>query len=281
MKFRTALACCLVLASTIVLSRAVPISDPETVLREIVARQNAMIEKATKDENVEEESLRADLQQICNEYDILIKDHPKYAPAYVAYGLLLNKVDMRKESTKMLLAANQLDKNIPVVKNQLGNYLAEEGKPVEAAPYYLAAIQLAPKEPLYHYQLGTLLTEARDDFLNSGHWTREQLDKAMHEAFRQAMELTPGNVGYAYRYGESFYDLEHPEWEEALEFWRALEAKVSPGVEKQTIRLHEANVLLKQGKKDDAKTVLDGVTEQVLQRQKQKLVDQLAEKKTS
>jgi hypothetical protein len=112
--------------------------------------------------------------------------------------------------------------------------------------------------------------------LNSGHWTREQLDKAMHEAFRQAMELTPGNVGYAYRYGESFYDLEHPEWEEALEFWRALEAKVSPGVEKQTIRLHEANVLLKQGKKDDAKTVLDGVTEQVLQRQKQKLVDQLA-----
>jgi hypothetical protein len=51
---------------------------------------------------------------------------------------------------------------------------------------------------------------------------------------------------------------------------------VSPGVEKQTIRLHEANVLLKQGKKDDAKTVLDGVTEQVLQRQKQKLVDQLA-----
>ena len=29
----------------------------------------------------------------------------------------------------------------------------------------LAAIQLEPKEPLYHYQLGTLLVEARDAFL--------------------------------------------------------------------------------------------------------------------
>jgi tetratricopeptide (TPR) repeat protein len=250
-----------------------PIADPEAVLKDLVARQQALFEEAAKeDPNFDVENFRSQLQQICNEYDLLLKDHPKFAPAYVGYGMLLTKVDMRKEGAQMFLRANALDKNIPLVKNQLGNYLAEEGKPLEAANYFLSAIQLAPKEPLYHYQLGTLLHEARDDFLKSGNWTREALDNAMQEAFRQAMELTPGNIGYAYRFGESYYDLEQPEWEEALEFWKSLELKVSPGVEKQTVRLHQANIFFKMGKADEANAILETVTEPVLQRQKQKLV---------
>jgi predicted Zn-dependent protease len=277
MKFRSALLSVLTLFTALSFNAsAAPVKEPDPVLKDIVARQNELLTKAEKaGDDLDEDELRNQLQQLCNEYDLLIKDHPNYAPAFVAYGVLLGKVDMRKESTKMFLRANQLDKDIPLVKNQLGNYLAEEGKPVDAANYFLAAIQLAPKEPLYHYQLGTLLTEARDDFIKSGQWTRDALDKAMHEAFRQAMELTPGNIGYAYRYAESYYDLEHPDWDEALETWRALELKTAPGVEKQTVRLHQANILLKQGKRDDAKALLESITEQVLQRQKEKLVAQL------
>ena len=68
------------------------------------------------------------------------------------------------------MRANQLDSDLPLVKNQLGNYLAEEGRPLEAINYYLAATRLEPKEPLYHFQIGTLLSAARDDFLKSGEW---------------------------------------------------------------------------------------------------------------
>jgi tetratricopeptide (TPR) repeat protein len=252
-------------------------SDQQTVaeLKDLVSRQNALFGKAEKaGENVDVDNLQSQLQQLCQDYDKLLNRHPDFAPAYVAYGLLLGKVDMRKESAALLLKANQLDKEIPVVKNQLGNYLAEEGKPLEAVNYFLAAIDLAPKEPLYHYQLGTLLTVARDDFLKSGHWTRPALDKAMQGAFARAAELSPDNVGYSYRYGESFYDLEQPNWDEALAFWRGFESKVASPIEKQTGRLHAANVLLKQKKVEEARSLLATVTEEVLQKQKEKLVAQ-------
>lgn len=279
MMLRFLLLACLLLAAPLGL-RAIPAGDADGTLKALVARQNKLFAEAEKQgDQLDQDNFRSQLQQLCNDYDVLLRDYPKLAAGFVAYGMLLNKVDMRKEAAEMFLQANRIDKNIPLVKNQLGNYLAEEGKPLEAVNYYLSAIQLEPKEPLYHYQLGTLLTEARDDFLKSGQWTREALDKAMHEGFRQAMELSPGSVTYAYRYGESFYDLEHPDWDEALEFWRALELKVNPGVEKQTIRLHEANILIKEDKIDQAKDLMATVTEPVLQKQKQKLIDQLPKPK--
>jgi hypothetical protein len=161
------------------------------------------------------------------------------------------------------------------VKNQLGNWLAEEGRPLEAVNYFLAAVQLAPDEPLYHYQLGTLLTEARDEFVRSGAWTRATLDRAMQEAFRRAAELAPERIEFTYRYGESFYDLEKPDWPAALEWWRGLEKKAGPGVEQQTVRLHEANVLMKQGKFSEARALLATVDAPALQRQREKLAAQL------
>ena len=199
------------------------------------------------------------------------------AAGYASYALLLNQpvIDQRKLAAAMLLKANQLDPNLPLVKNQLGNYLAEEGKPLDALNYYLAAVKLAPDEPLYHYQIGTLLTEAREDFLKSGAWTRATLDQSMQDAFEKASALAPGNVAYAYRFGESFYDLERPEWSAALAFWRALEDKVAGPVEKETIRLHQANVLIHQQKFAEARAVLATVKEDKLQAQKQKLVAQL------
>ncbi len=266
----------------VLVAHASPSVKPEDRLRELTTRQNKLLADANKNEpNFDQENFRSQIQQLCDAYDLLIKDHPKYAPTYVAYGMLLTHIDMRREAAMMFLNANRIDHNIPLVKNQLGNYLAEEGKPLEAVSYYLSAIKLEPNEPLYHYQLGQLLAAAREDFIKSGSWTREAVDRAMHEAFRKAMELAPQNLPYAYRYGESFYDLEHPNWDEALAFWKGLEPRAQAGVERQTIELHEANVLVKENKIADAKSMLDQVDEKVLDEQKQKLVAQLAAAKSS
>ena len=179
----------------------------------------------------------------------------------------------------MLLKANQLDPDIAIVKNQIGNLLAEDGKPLEAAPYFIAAIKLEPNEALYHYQLGTLLAEARDDFLkaNAGDWTRASLDNAMHNAFKRATELAPDRFEFAYRYAESFYDLETPDWPGALQAWSALEEKAPTSIERQTMRLHAANVCLKTGDVARARILLDTVDEPKLQGQKARLLPQLAE----
>lgn len=249
--------------------------DPTAELQELVQRQQALQAKAAKtDAMVDMQELREPFQQLCNDYEAYLKRYPTVAAGYTAYGLLLYKppIEERKKAAALLLKSNELDPNQPIVKNQLGNYLAEEGEPLRAINYFLAAVQIAPKEPLYHFQVGTLLTEARDDFVKSGQWGRAAIDKSIHDAFEQAMILSPDNVPYAYRYGECFYDLELPEWGDALKVWQALENKVKPGIERQTIRLHQANVLIKQEKFTEARAVLDTVDEAVLLRQKNKLV---------
>ncbi|MFI5356499.1 MAG: hypothetical protein ACHQ4G_04110 [Opitutales bacterium] len=242
-------------------------------LRQLVERQNALLASAAKaGPGFDKADYKMQLEQVCAGYDSLLRENPNFAAGYASYGYLLSKVGMDKEAAEALLKANQLDPDIPMVKNQLGNYLAEQGKPLEAVSYYLAAIKLAPTEPLYHYQLGTLLYEARDDFIKSGDWTRASVDHAMHEAFRQAAELAPDEFAYAYRYAESFADVENPDWEGALKAWGALEEKARTPVERQVMRLQAANVFLKLGKPDQARVLLNTVTEPELAKQKEKLV---------
>ena len=209
---------------------------------------------------------------------MLLHDHPDFTEARVDYGQMLWKIDMRKEAVAELIRANELDKDIPLVKNLLGDYLAEEGRLLEALPYFMAAIKLDPKEPLYHYNLGMLLHSARDDFIKTGDWTRAALDHSMIEAFRRAAELAPDRTEFAYRYAEAFNEIEIPDWEAALAAWHSLEPKVKPGAELALVHLQEANVLLKQNKPDDARALLAAVTEPSLAAEKEKLVAQLPPK---
>lgn len=249
----------------------------EKTLREIVERQKAALARAeAAGDELNEAQFKAEMQQIALSYDVLLQGSPDFVPAYVAYAQLLDRVGMAKEAVALLLKANKLDDRIPLVKNQLAKHLAEDGKPVEALPWLMAATDLAPNEPLYHYHLGTLLHEARDDFLAAGQFTRPALDRAMLAAFRRAAELAPDNFGYSYRAAEAHYDLEKPDWTAALKDWAALEERAKPGVEKETMRLHAANVLLKQGDRERAGALLALVTEPVLAKQKQTLLDQLA-----
>jgi tetratricopeptide (TPR) repeat protein len=250
----------------------------QRTLRQIAERQRTLLETAAKQgDKLDEEAFRTQLQELTHGYERLLHDSPNNAEVFAAYGYLLRKVDMRKQAAAMLLKSNKIDSDIPLVKNQLGNLLAEDGRPLDALPYFMAAIKLSPKEPLYHYQVGTLLHEAQDDFLKSGEWTRAALDHAMHGAFKTAAELAPDRFEFGYRYAESFYDLAEPQWDEALKVWAALEENAGTPIERQTLRLHAANILLKQGHADRAKLLLGTVTEPELQGQKQKLIAPPAE----
>ena len=270
----------LLLSLTLALAAPLRAADPESLadrtLKQLVERQKDLLaEEARKSPGFDQDNFQTQMQLVCQGYEVLLRDNPSYAPGYAAYGYLLGKIGQHKASIAILLRANTLDPDMALVKNQIGNFLAEDGHPREALPYYLAAIKLEPKEPLYHYQLGTLLYVAHDDFIKSGEWTVDGLSHAMQEAFRQAAQLAPDRIEFTYRYAESFYDLENPDWDVALKAWNALEAKAPTELDRQTMRMHEINVLLKQGKAEHAHVLLDTVTEPTLQAQKQKLVAQL------
>lgn len=249
----------------------------ERTLKEIVGRQKNIFARAEAEkDNLDEAWLRGELQSVINSYDVLIQKNPEFAAGHAAYGQLLGQVGMNRAAVGILLKANQLDGEIPMVKNEIGRLLAEDGKPAEALPWITAAIKLEPNEPVYHYHLGKLLTEARDELITTGSFTRAKLDESMLEAFRRAAQVAPERMAFAYRAAEAYYDLETPLWEEALKAWGALEEKAAPGVEQQTMRLHAANVLAKLGRHDHARALLVTVTEAPLQKQKQTLLDELA-----
>jgi tetratricopeptide (TPR) repeat protein len=248
----------------------------ERTLKRIVERQKDLFADAQQQgENLDVEAFRTQVQALAHDYEMLLRANPDFAAGYAAYGYLLSRVDMRKEAAAILLRANQLDPDIALVKNQLGNVLAEDGKPLLAAPYYLAAIKLEPDEPLYHYQLGMILTEARDDFLQSGEWSRATLDETMLHSFQRAAELAPDRFEFTYRYAEAFYDVEKPDWNAALKIWSTLEENAETAIERQTMRLHAANILLKLGKPEHARMLLSTIDDPKLQGQKQTLVGRL------
>ncbi|HYD83677.1 MAG TPA: hypothetical protein VEA63_06480, partial [Opitutus sp.] len=105
----------------------------------------------------------------------------------------------------------------------------------------------------------------------------DAINRSIHEAFKKAAELAPDRIEFTYRYAESFYHLDPPDWDAALKAWGALEEKAPTPVERETMRLHAANVLILQGKREHAQALLDTVTEEALQKQKEKLVAQLSE----
>jgi tetratricopeptide (TPR) repeat protein len=248
----------------------------ERRLAEVAEHQKVLFADAVTQGNaLEEAGFKTQVEQLTREYESLLKDNPDFAAGYASYGYMLWKIGLRKQAVAILLKANQMDPDIPLVKNELGNYMVEEGKPLEALNYYLAAVKLEPNEPLYHYQIGALLYDARDEFLKSGQWSRAAIDHSMMEGFRRASELAPDRLEFSYRYAESFYDMVDPDWSAALKAWEGLEARGQSDIERQTMRLHEVNVLLYMGKTEHARKVLDAVTDPVLAAQKQKLMDRL------
>jgi tetratricopeptide (TPR) repeat protein len=112
----------------------------EKTLKDIAARQRHIFERAEAEgEHLDEAWLRGEIQSVINSYDVLIQKSPDFAAAHAAYGMLLGQVGMTREAVGMLLKANQLDGEIPVVKNEIARFLAEDGKLAEALPWLTAA----------------------------------------------------------------------------------------------------------------------------------------------
>jgi tetratricopeptide (TPR) repeat protein len=243
-------------------------------LREIAARERVIWDRLRADPENAELKLRseAEFRDVITAYENLLRSAPDYAEAYAAYGLILGRTGNRDAAVKAFLRANKLNPRLALVKNQLGNILAEDGDYTEALPYYLAAIELEPEEPLYHYQLGSLLHEFRRLMIADEMFTDETLTAKSHDAFRRAAALAPDNWGYAYRYAESFYDAIDPDWPAALAEWQKLEVRAKPGLELQTVRLHIARVLVEADRYDEARPILETITEPALQEHKQTVI---------
>lgn len=255
-------------------------TEAQRELRTMGELQRALLARAMAAETTEAlDDVRPRLQYLVFRYEEFLRKHPREVAGYVSYAMLLGSevLGERRRAAALLLKANEIDPDQPLIKNQLGNYLAEDGKPMEALNYYLAAVRLAPEEALYHYQTGLLLTLAEEEFVTSGEWTRETVTRTAREALGRAQDLAPENFEYGYRHAQSFYTAEPRDWEGALTAWRNLESRATTPLGRQTARLHQVNVLLETGDPAAARILLDGVTHAKLQEQRAELLEKAVE----
>ncbi|GHB94135.1 hypothetical protein GCM10007047_07240 [Cerasicoccus arenae] len=215
------------------------------------------------------------IAEVLTEYQSYLSDYPEEVHGFIFYGKMLRDIGQRDDANKAFLQANRLDENIAVVKQQIGNYLAEDGEPAVALAYYMSAAELKPDEPIYAYQIGELLYTYRKELIESQALEATLLDQQMIEAFAHAHQLNPSDRQLTQRYAEAYFDVAQPDWPKALLLWQALEGSARDPVERDWARLQEARVLIIMGRNDEARTVLNEVSQPGFQEARDTLFSQL------
>ena len=225
-----------------------------------------------------QEDIEHRLGEILIAYSNYLSDNPEDTDALILYGKLLRRIGENEKAFNVFLKTDSLNPNIAVVKQQIGNHLAETGNGKAALTFYLNAVNLEPTVPEYNYAVGEILYNFRDEFISDQLFTSDTLDREMLKAFQAAARLDPDNFDAQMRFGEAYYDLENSDWKTALLHWEKLR-KATPDYNElrcQILDLHRARVLTELGRKEEARKLLNEITQPGLQASRQKILDEIA-----
>jgi tetratricopeptide (TPR) repeat protein len=98
----------------------------------------------------------------------------------------------------------------------------------------------------------------------------------MLKAFRKATKLAPNNFDYQMRLGEAYYDLNSPDWKNALLHWQQVSKQANTALQVEILDLHRARVLGKLGRSDEAQILLDKILNPALQNSKRQVLEEIA-----
>ena len=249
-------------------------------LGQIVEREQLFLRNSSlSNKPLSEQELTRRAQQILSAYESYLEDNPRDVNGLILYGKFLRRMGQPRHATGLFLEADKIDPRLAVVKQNIANYLVEEGRLADALPFLLKAVELEPKEPVYHHQLGTFLFLFKEDLLSLGIASEQTNDRSMHEAFRSASKLAPGNFEYKLRYAQSFFDISDPDWDKALGVWQDLrnQARDHPVSELEYLALGEARAMTQLGRGKEAVTILKTITSPSLRATRESLIKDLKE----
>ncbi len=249
-------------------------------LGQIVEREQLFLKNSSSaNKPLSEQELTRRAQQILSAYESYLEDNPRDVNGLILYGKFLRRMGQPRHATGLFLEADKIDPRLAVVKQNIANYLVEEGRLADALPFLLKAVELEPKEPVYHHQLGTFLFLFKEDLLSLGIASVQTNDRSMHEAFRSASKLAPDNFEYKLRYAQSFFDISDPDWDKALGVWQDLrnQARDRPVSEREYLALGEARAMTQLGRGKEAVTILKTITSPSLRATRESLIKEIKE----
>jgi tetratricopeptide (TPR) repeat protein len=244
----------------------------------IAEREASIYRKIAEDPDFYSDSdLDRRINELVQSYRSYLAEQPDDVSAYVLYGKLLRRLEEYDQAFIAFLKADELDPENAVIKQQIGNHLAEQGKGKAALTFYLNAISLEPETAIYHFGLGQLLHSFRSEFIKNEIFTRDALEREMLKAFRQAAALAPENLEFKMRLGEAYYDLSSPDWRSALVHWEKLRKGAVTGLQAEILDLHRARVLGKLGRLEEARALTDHIENPALQKSKEQVLTEIAQ----
>ncbi len=246
----------------------------------LLEKQKRVLDRAAEpDAYLNEADLRRQIEEVVREYEEIIAKNPRNVVPYILYGKLLRQVGEREHAQNIFLAADQIDSNVAVVKQQLANYYTEEEQPHLAFSLFQKARQLDPSEPVYDYSLAELLVTYRDRFVADKTYTFAEIDRDIISLFDNAAKKNPEIIDFVIRKGEAYYDVDDPDWSEALKVWNQVESKARTDTLKDIVKLHKARVLSEMGRYDEARVLAAAVETESLQHSKELLLEEMNRQK--
>jgi tetratricopeptide (TPR) repeat protein len=247
-------------------------------LLDIAEREARIYQKIANDpEFYSADDLDRRINELVQSYRTYLADQPDDANAYILYGKLLRRVEQYDQAFTAFLKADELDPELAVVKQQIGTHLAEQGQGKSALTFYLRAVELEPETAVYHFALGQLLYNFREEFIDDALFSLDALEREMLKAFRKAAALKPENFDFQMRAGEAYYDLSSPDWKAALAHWNKLRKRASTNLQIEILDLHRARVLGKLGHREKAIALTNQVLNPALQMSKQQVLDEITQ----
>ena len=257
-----------------------PITLSSRILGRILEKEVRFFSLTKRDGPQSPPELTRKAQEIVAEYEAFLSDNPRDVNALILYGKFLRKVGQEQHAVQYFLEADSINPKLAVVKQQLANYLVEEGRPVDAFPYLIMTIELAPDQPDYHFHLGNFLFLFEDRLVKEKIMSKDSVRSFMHKSFGHSAKLSPKNFDYQLRYAQSFFDTPSSSKEDALRAWDELVRKFPDrsGAEKDYFKLCKARILLELERKSDALGLLQSVSSKSLEPAKQSLIHRLDRK---
>ena len=136
-------------------------------LSKIIEMQNRFFDLSKDPIKPSDHELTRKAQEIVASYESYLSDNSKDANALILFGKFLDKVGQQDHAVDYFLEADSINPRLAVVKQQIGNYLIEEGRPLDAFPFFMLTLEIEPQQPAYHFHFANYLFLFEDELVEA------------------------------------------------------------------------------------------------------------------